>query len=150
MSATVRAAPARYLTDVRRSPGQLLLLVLSLWFISNGPVAYAMCPSFALGSHMTSCTVLAFGFIPVTVNGWHALFHFITGVPGLFAARSPRAAFWYGIGCGWFYLVVAGLGLAGDTSVLHLMAVDTFGNWVHAAEGGLCITAAALTRRAFR
>ena len=40
-----------------------------------------------------------------------------------------------------------GLGLARGTNVLGLMAVDTLGNWVHAAEGGLVLTAAALTGR---
>jgi hypothetical protein len=148
MTAAVRAVSRRYLTDVLRSPGQVLLLALSLWFISNGLVAYAMNPSFAMGSDMTSCTVMVLGFIPVTVNGWHALFRFLTGIPGLFAARRPRAAYWHAIGCGWFYLAVAGLGFAGDTNVLHLMAVDTFGNYVHAVEGGLCLTAAALVKRA--
>ncbi|MBB6379308.1 hypothetical protein BKA01_006583 [Pseudonocardia eucalypti] len=125
----------------------MLLLLMSLWFVSNGPAAFAMCPSFSFGPHMTSCTVMVFGFIPVTVNGWHALFHFVTGIAGVFLAHRPRAAFAYGIGCGWFYLLVAGLGLAGGDNVLHFMAVDTFGNWIHAAEGGLVITAAALTAR---
>jgi len=42
---------------------------------------------------------------------------------------------------------LARAGLAGGTNVLGLMAVDTLGNWVHAAEGGLVLTAAALTGR---
>jgi len=119
--------------------------MVSFLIAVNGPIAYAMCPSFSFGSHMMSCTIKMLGFIPVTVNGWHALFHFVTGVAGVFAARQLRSAFWYGIGCGWLYLFVAGMGLAGGNNVLHLMAVDTFGNWVHAVEGGLVITAAALT-----
>ena len=36
---------------------------------------------------------------------------------------------------------LAGLRLGGGTNVLGLMAVDTLGNWVHAAEGGLVLTA---------
>ncbi|QLY28305.1 DUF4383 domain-containing protein [Nocardia huaxiensis] len=145
MVSSVRAAVPRYLAQVWRSPGQILLLVLSVWFVSNGPVAFAMNPSLSFGARMHSCTVMVFGFIPVTVNGWHALFHFVTGIAGLFAARTARSALWYGIGCGWFYLIAAGLGLAGGDNVLGFMAVDTFGNWIHAAEGGLALTAAALT-----
>ncbi|MEU0869067.1 DUF4383 domain-containing protein [Nocardia brasiliensis] len=144
MLATAHGALPRYLADVRRTPGQLLLLLLSLWFVSNGPVAFAMCSSFSFGVHMKSCTVMVFGFIPVTVNGWHALFHLGTGIAGLFLVRSPRRAFAYGIGCGWFYLVIAGFGFFGGDNVLRFMAVDTFGNYVHAVEGGLALTIAAL------
>ncbi|ASF07523.1 hypothetical protein CEQ30_09310 [Nocardia brasiliensis] len=39
---------------------------------------------------------------------------------------------------------LAGFGFFGGDNVLRFMAVDTFGNYVHAVEGGLALTIAAL------
>ncbi|MGL6236622.1 MAG: DUF4383 domain-containing protein [Segniliparus sp.] len=136
----VLPALSRRIAGIRRSPEQLFLLAMAVWFTSNGPVAYAMCPSFSFGHSMQSCTIMLLGFIPVTVNGWHALFHFVTGVVGLAQVRKgPRAALVYGLVCGQVYLVVGALGLAGGTNVLGFMAVDAFGNWVHVVEGLLVL-----------
>lgn len=145
MTVAATDAMVRLSTGLRRSPGKIMVLLVSLWFVSNGPIAYWICPSFSFGSHMMSCTRMLFGVIPLTVNGWHAAFHLLTGLGGVSAAWQLRSAYWYGLGCGWFYVLAAMGGFAGKDNVLHFMAVDTFGNCVHAVEGALMLTAAALT-----
>ncbi|QIS14951.1 DUF4383 domain-containing protein [Nocardia arthritidis] len=55
-----------------------------------------------------------------------------------------RTALGYTWLCGPFYLLVAILGLIGGDHVLHLMAVDTFGNWVHAVEGTILLAIGAV------
>lgn len=107
-------------------------------------VAYGIYPDMALGGDMRSCTIQFLGFIPVTVNGWPALFHLLTGVVGLAVAPVRNRAFAYTWICGPFYLLVAALGFAGGGPVLHMMAVDTLGNIVHAVEGAGVLTVGAL------
>jgi len=129
----IRNALARYLGHVRSSPTQLATFLMAAWFTSNGPVALLIYPNFSM--HPTqSRTIELLGFIPVTVNGWHALFHLITGVVGLFCLRTSRTAARYAGATAVVYAAAGVLGLLGGTSVCGMMAVDTFGNWVHVVE----------------
>lgn len=147
---TFRTLVLRYVTAVLETPLQFWAFVMGVWFTSNGIVAYGIYPDMAFGASMHSCTIQFLGFIPVTVNGWHALFHLLTGLAGLALAPIRSRASAYSLVCGLFYLLVATLGFAGGDSVLHMMAVDTFGNIVHVVEGLLTLApialAAALTR----
>ncbi|MFI6999151.1 DUF4383 domain-containing protein [Nocardia sp. NPDC050175] len=138
----VRTFVTGYFRDARGTATQVLALLMAVWFTSNGPVALAMNPDFSMHP-MHSHTVHVLGFIPVTVNGWHALFHFVTGVAGLLCVRTKTAAVWYAAVTALIYLVVGALGLAGGTSVCGMMAVDTFGNWVHVVEGVILVAIAA-------
>ncbi len=142
---TVRTWILRYVTAVLESPLQLFAFLIGVWFTTNGVIAYGIYPDMAFGGDMRSCTIQFLGFIPVTVNGWHALFHLLTGLAGLAVAPRSNRAFVYTWTCGPFYLLVAVLGFVGGENVLHLMAVDTFGNIVHAIEGSLILTAFALS-----
>ncbi|WP_330180941.1 DUF4383 domain-containing protein [Nocardia sp. NBC_01503] len=74
-----------------------------------------------------------------TGNGWHALFHLITGLAGLVLAPVRSRSLAYTRVCGLFYLLIAALGFTGGDHVLHMMAVDNFGNVVHTIEGGIMI-----------
>ncbi|MVU76128.1 DUF4383 domain-containing protein [Nocardia sp. ET3-3] len=145
-----RTQALRYVNAVLETPLQFWVFVLGAWFTANGIVAFGIYPDMAFGSSMRSCTIQFLGFIPVTVNGWHALFHLLTGLAGLALAPARSRAYTYTLLCGPFYLLVATLGFAGHGPVLHMMAVDTFGNIVHVVEGlaalALCILATAPTR----
>ncbi|UGT54248.1 DUF4383 domain-containing protein [Nocardia asteroides] len=143
---TFRAAALRYVHAILDTPLQFLAFLFGAWFTTNGVIAFGIYPDMALGGSMHSCTIQFLGFIPVTVNGWHALFHLITGVAGLVLARRHPSARAYALGCGAFYLLVAALGFAGGRHVLHMMAVDTFGNIVHAVEGVVLVAAGAFAR----
>jgi hypothetical protein len=47
----------------------------------------------------------AFGLVTITVNGWHAVFHLLSGLLGLAVASRPRAALAYVLGVGPVYIV---------------------------------------------
>ena len=134
-----RARVLRYVNAILETPLQFWVFVMGAWFTSNGIVAYDIYPDMAFGASMHSCTIQFLGFIPVTVNGWHALFHLLTGIFGLALAPVRSRAVGYSLVCGVFYLLVGALGFAGGGPVLHLMAVDTLGNIVHAVEGLLVL-----------
>ncbi|APA98468.1 DUF4383 domain-containing protein [Nocardia seriolae] len=132
---TLRAYTLRYVTAIFETPLQLFVFLAGAWFTANGVIAFGIYPDMAFGGAMHSCTIRFLGFIPVTVNGWHALFHLISGLAGLvMATRRPRAEL-YTLIFAPYYLLVAALGFAGGDHVLHLIAVDTFGNVVHTIEG---------------
>ncbi|MBL1075486.1 DUF4383 domain-containing protein [Nocardia sp. 2] len=142
-----RGLALRYVNAVLATPLQFFVFVAGTWFTANGVIAFGIYPDMAFGGgHMQSCTIQFLGFIPVTVNGWHALFHLITGVAGLALAPMYRRAAHYTWVCGLFYLLVAALGFAGGDHVLHMMAVDTFGNIVHTVEGVILLAAFGISR----
>lgn len=145
----IRSAVVRYVGHVRSSPTQVAAFLMAAWFTSNGPVALVIYPNFSMHP-MQSRTIELLGFIPVTVNGWHALFHLITGVVGLFCMSTrSAAATWAGV-TAVVYAAAGILGLMGGTSVCGMMAVDTFGNWVHLFEALILtgiVAHAAYTRR---
>ncbi|MFB7719834.1 DUF4383 domain-containing protein [Nocardia sp. NPDC056100] len=144
--ATFRALALRYVTAVLETPWQFAVFLIGAWFTLNGVIAFGIYPDMAFGGDMHACTIQFLGFIPVTVNGWHALFHLITGIAGLALAPVRARAQRYTWVCGPFYLLIAALGFAGGDHVVHMMAVDTFGNIVHTIEGsiviaiGVCLT----------
>ncbi|MFG1793365.1 DUF4383 domain-containing protein [Nocardia sp. NPDC049149] len=139
-----RTLALRYVIAVFSTPLQFFVFLIGAWFTTNGVIAFGIYPDMAFGGHMQSCTIQFLGFIPVTVNGWHALFHLLTGLAGLALAPQRHRAIAYAWFCGPFYLLVAALGFAGGDHVLHMMAVDTFGNIVHTIEGLLILTAVTL------
>lgn len=152
--AAFRLLVLRYVTAVLETPLQFFVFLAGAWFTTNGVIAFGIYPDMAFGGSMHSCTIQFLGFIPVTVNGWHALFHLLTGLAGLAVAPVRVRAAAYTWTCGPFYLFVAALGFTGGDHVLHLMAVDTFGNIVHTVEGTLILTVGGLavlgTRTALR
>ncbi|MFD6158264.1 DUF4383 domain-containing protein [Nocardia sp. NPDC060256] len=139
-----RSLALRYVTAVLETPLQFFVFLAGAWFTANGVIAFGIYPDMAFGGDMHSCTIQFLGFIPVTVNGWHALFHLLTGLAGLVLAPVYARAIAYAWACGPFYLLIAALGFTGGDHVLHLMAVDTFGNIVHTVEGTILLTAAGL------
>lgn len=107
---TLRAYTLRYVTAIFETPLQLFVFLAGAWFTANGVIAFGIYPDMAFGGAMHSCTIRFLGFIPVTVNGWHALFHLISGLAGLvMATRRPRAEL-YTLIFAPYYLLVAALG----------------------------------------
>lgn len=140
---TVRRHALHYVAAVLATPLQFFVFVIGVWFTLNGVIAFGIYPSMAFGGgHMQTCTIQFLGFIPVTVNGWHALFHLITGLAALVTATIHARALAYTWICGPLYLLIALLGFVGGDNVLHMMAVDTFGNIVHTVEAVILMAAA--------
>lgn len=127
---------------------QSVVLLMSAWWTSNGPAAFSINADFSL--HPLRAVTAHVLVVPVTVNGWHALFHFATGVLGLTLGWRYQSAVVFAILSGVLYLTVATLGLVDGSSVLGVMAVDTFGNWVHAVEGFVMLSAGLLAVVAVR
>ncbi|MFE3193808.1 DUF4383 domain-containing protein [Nocardia sp. NPDC059240] len=141
---TLRTYTLRYVTAIFETPLQLFAFLAGAWFTANGIIAFGIYPDMAFGGEMRSCTIQFLGFIPVTVNGWHALFHLISGIAGLALATRRNRAELFALIFAPYYLLVAILGFLGGDQVLHLMAVDTFGNIVHTVEGTALLAAGAL------
>lgn len=142
----VPSALNRFWLAATGTPVQIAVLIMSVWWISNGPVALAIGPSFAMNP-VHACSVHVFGFIPVTVNGWHALFHLTTGLVGIACVRQRRAAVLFALGSGVLYIVAAGAGFSGGSTAFGIMAVDTFGNYVHLLEGAIMVLAGVIAHR---
>jgi hypothetical protein len=76
------------------------------------------------------------------VNGWHNLFHILSGALGLYLAgfAARRYAFWLGVA----YLGIAlwGFVLGSGESILGFFPVNTEDNFLHLALGLLGVAAA--------
>jgi hypothetical protein len=128
----------RYFDDAQETPVQRIVLVVSLWWASNGVIAYWINPSFSL--HPMSMRTVHFFVVPITVNAWHALFHFVTGAVGLILVRQRQSATIYAFVFAALYETVGILGMRDGEQVLGMMAVDRFGCGVHMAEGLIVLT----------
>lgn len=145
MTTSIPTRVTRYLDDVTRSPVQTVVAVMGLWWASNGPLGLIIGGlSFAVPAQPAQTVWVL--FVPVNVNAWHALFHMFTGLLGLVAARRRQTALIYAFATALVYIVFASLGLChGTTVVLGVMAVDTFGSWVHLAEATILVVGASVT-----
>ena len=88
----------------------------------------------------------------LAVNGWHNVFHLVTGLLGL--AAAGYAARQYALGLGLVYLVVAiwGFIIGSGDSILGIVPVNTGDNILHLLVGlaGLAAGAASPERAAPR
>lgn len=118
-----------------RTATQWVALGFGLWFtVGNYVAGTAIWPSTITDPKAMHFTHLL-GVIPVMINGWHLYFHLATGLICLVAATSDRRA---RIGCvlvSAAYLATGAVGLASHGEIYGVIMADTFGNWVHVAEG---------------
>ena len=82
----------------------------------------------------------AFG-VSIAVNGWHGVFHLVTGLAGVTFCRRPDWARVYVLIVGLLYLAAALCGLFIGETVFGLIRVDEFGSIDHAIEGALFMAA---------
>lgn len=74
-------------------------------------------------------------------NGWHGVFHLVTGLAGVTFCWRPHWARAYVLIVGLLYLTAALCGLFVGDTVFGLIRVDEFGSIDHAVEGALFLTA---------
>jgi Domain of unknown function (DUF4383) len=112
-----------------RSPAQVYSLVVGFTLLLTGVAGFFYSASFSTGDG-TEREALA-GILDV--NGWHNVFHVLTGALGLLLAGSYGGARAFAIGLGALYLIVAGLGfVVGDGgTILGLIPVNTEDNLFH-------------------
>ena len=126
------------------SVAQATALVFGIWWTINGLGALLINPNFSTGHVHGGGTLL--GLVTITANGWHGVFHLLTGIAGIVVARHPHASLVYTLSAGALYIAVGALGLIVGGSALGVIAVDSSGDIVHIAEGVLVCGAGLLTR----
>lgn len=131
--------------SAQRPPAQIISLVIGCWWTLNGIGALFIDSNLATDSVHGAGN--AFGPVTITVNGWHAVFHLLSGLLGLAVASRPRAALAYVLGVGTVYIVAGTWGLLAGGSSLGVIAVDSPGDVVHISEGVIALTAGVLTLR---
>lgn len=130
-----------------RTPAQWILFGFGLWFVFGNFLAGILIWPSTISDPDTMHFTHLLGFIPVMVNGWHLYFHLITGLACLAGSLSRTATKPMALLVAALYFTVGLLGLLTSTSVLGLIMVDTFGNWVHIVEATLLlITSTPLVR----
>lgn len=80
----------------------------------------------------------------LSVNGWHNVFHLVTGALGLLCApHRPRArAYALGLGAVYLALSIWGFALGSGSTLLSIIPVNTEDNVLHLVLGLLGIAAA--------
>ena len=117
----------------RRSPAQAYALVIGLTLVAAGILGFFYNASFGTGDGTERDALLGI----LDVNGWHNVFHILSGVVGLMVAGSYGASRGYALGFGGLYLVVCLLGfLAGNGDELfNLIPVNSADNVFHLLLG---------------
>jgi hypothetical protein len=116
---------------------------MGAWLTLNGIAALLSNPGFTVG---TGSSQLFFGDMAIANNGWHGLFHLLSGALGLATARSPSLALTFTWAIGATYLLAAVWGVADGGAVLWVIPVDAPGSALHAAEGALAVAVAFATQ----
>ena len=129
------------------SPARLYATLVGGTLVIGGIIGFFYSSSFGSPGHVDA----VFGILDV--NGWHNVFHIVTGGLGLLVAGY--AARQYALGLGAIYIVIAIWGfIIGDGhSILSIIPVNTEDNFLHVILGvlgvaaGLATPAVARTRR---
>lgn len=124
------------------TPAQIAAALFGLVWALDGISSLASGSVSSLGAHEE---VRLIG-ISIAVNGWHGVFHLITGLTGLVVCLRPAAARVFAITVGPIYLAAAVWGLVLGSRAFGLIDVDVFGSLVHAVEGTLVLSAGLCSR----
>lgn len=114
-------------------PVRLSAVIFGWWWLTNLIVGLMISHDFTTAP-VEGRDIDLFWLIPVSVNGWHALAHGISGALGLLAAARIS---WSAAYLGAFGLIYASWGAVGITTggSVGVTYGDTFGSWVHVFEG---------------
>lgn len=121
-------APSGKRNRLKRSPAQTFALVIGATLTVAGIVGFLYSSSFGKPGH----TDAVLGVLDV--NGWHNLFHLLSGLLGLALAGSYPGARRYAIGLGGLYALIAlwGIVLGSGESILGIIPVNHEDNVLHA------------------
>jgi hypothetical protein len=131
-----------HVTGTARSPAQLYALIFGATLTIAGIVG------FFYNSDFTSDKSARDAVLGVLdVNGWHNVFHILTGIVGLLAASSYSSARGYALGFGALYIIVAiwGFIIGSGDSILSIIPVNTEDNVLHLFIGLAGIAAGVAT-----
>lgn len=120
------------------TPAQIAALAFGIWWIGNGIAVFMSEPTGA--TLATNSAVNVFG-LSIAVNGWHGLFHLLTGLAGVAAAPWPHGSRIYVLLMAALYLAAAFCALFTGATVFGVIHVDGLGSADHAVEGVLMLAA---------
>lgn len=128
----------------RWTPAQIAAAAFGLFWILDGVSALSS-RSAGLSSLGTHEEVSLVG-IAIAVNGWHGVFHLLSGLGGIAVCLRPGPSRFYALIVGPLYFVAALWGLLLGSRAFGLIDVDVFGSLVHAVEGTLMFSAGLLSQ----
>ena len=119
------------------SPARLYATVVGAVLTIAGIVGFFYSSSFGSPGNVDE----VFGILDV--NGWHNVFHLVTGLLGL--AAAGYAARTYALGLGLLYVVLAiwGFIIGSGDSILSIVPINTEDNFLHLILGVLGLGAGA-------
>jgi NAD/NADP transhydrogenase beta subunit len=131
-----------HVTGTRRSPAQLYALIFGAVLTIAGIIGFFYNSEFTSNKHVHDAV---FGIL--SVNGWHNVFHILTGVLGLVVASSYSSARGYALGFGFVYIIIAiwGFIIGSGDSILSIIPVNTEDNVLHLFIGLAGIAAGVAT-----
>jgi hypothetical protein len=127
-----------------KTPAQLFAVWMGAWLTLNGVVALLSNPVLTVGTG----TSHLIGGGSIANNGWHGVFHLVSGAIGLASASSATRALAFTWAIGVAYLLSAVWGFADGSTLLWIVPVDAPGSALHAAEGALAMAVGCVTRSA--
>ncbi len=125
------------------TPAQVAALVFGVWWIGNGVAVFLAEPS---GATLNTSSSVNTPGLSIAVNGWHGIFHLLSGTAGVALCWRPGRARAYALITGVTYLVAALWSLFDPTTVLGVIHVDELGSADHAVEAVLLLSAWLVSR----
>src|SRR4051812_22956318 len=104
-----------------RSPAQTFALVIGVVLVGAGALGFAYSAAFGTPGHTDSVLGI------LEVNGWHNVFHIVTGVLGLLCVGGFVAARRYALALALLYavLAIAGFAVGDHKTLLSIIPVNT-------------------------
>jgi NAD/NADP transhydrogenase beta subunit len=117
-----------HVTGTKRSPAQLYALVFGALLTIAGITGFFYNSEFTSREEVRNAVL---GILDV--NGWHNVFHILTGVLGLVVASSYSSARGYALGFGFVYVILAiwGFIIGSGHSILSIIPVNTEDSVLH-------------------
>jgi hypothetical protein len=114
-----------------RSPAQLYALIIGVVLVAAGIAGFFWEASFATG--VSAGVEQDFLLDVLAVNGWHNLFHVLSGILALAVAGGYASARLFALGFGALYALLALLGFVAteNDALLGLIAINTEDNILH-------------------
>ena len=123
------------------SPARLYATLVGALLVVTGIVGFFYSASFGSPGEVEEMLGL------FAVNGWSNTLHILSGALGLYLASYASRAYSLLLGIAYAAVACWGLALGEGEAILGFLPVDTAGDFLHLALGGLGIAAALATPR---
>ena len=123
------------------SPARLYCVVVGSVLVVVGIIGFFYNGHFGSGGDVFGhdATVKVFGIL--AVNGWHNVFHLVTGAVGLLVAGYAARAYSVGLGLAYIAVAVWGFIIGSGDAILTVVPINTADNVLHLVLGALGVLA---------